>query len=835
MALNGLGLGLQLTATDLASPSFQRAGANLTGMQGKVKAFSAVAIKAFAAVLVAWTLLTGAFAAAKPFGEFNQQIVAVGAVTRATTSQLEALRDAAIEAGIKTQFSPKEAAQGLQELATAGQTAEQAIKTLTPVLDLAAGSLGQLGVGESAAAVVGTLNAYGLSAERAAEVTDKLLKTTQMTNFQARDFGVGLSKAAAAGGAFGQSLDDTLITIGLLRNRNIDASSASTAFREATRRLGSDTAVQNKLMKEGINVFDKSTGKMRALPDILLDIADATKTQTDEERNRLLASTLGARGLLAFAAVQKATYQSATKGALTGRDAIMAMREELGNAGGTAVEFRNKMLDTFEGQKTLLRGTLETLQVVAGEGLAQVLKPIVKTVTDALNSVIVFVRGLSPEMKLFIGRFVAGFAALGAGTAVVYALGIVFGFLASTLMPVVLLISGVALVVGALITSMRQSEFVATSFGESFGRVWQSVASWARVAWKAVKEFFGGIREGFTGEIKQLEPVFLGLQKALDGLATAMGTATDSTTGAGAAGKRIGAIFGKIAGVIIRVLTAAVEVVTGFITTLGKLDGGIKPVTDAFKDVSEEINATLRDLGLLNDAAGQGGSAWQTFGAILAYVFAEAAAVVGVVIRFIGKAIAAIATVIGGVVNIVAGILSGDWSRAWLGAKQVVFGVVKAIMAIVGAMLGAITGAIDRIAKLAGTDLGLEKTVRSALDSAEKATGSALGVTQPGKQTPAKPVDQDPASVFYAKQPGQLSPRELFGLDSAPPPAATASTSPGELREAVIAGASAAAKASPGGVTKATLQIDGDILGELMLKHGRAAANEGGVPVEVGG
>ena len=143
--------------------------------------------------------VAGALSLANAAGKFEQGLAAVGAVTRATTGDMKLLREAAIEAGIRTQFSPTEAVQGLQALATAGQTAEQSTRTLIPVLDLAAGSLGQLGVAQSAEAVVGTLNAYGMAAEEAAGVTDRLLRITQLTNFQTRDFEAGLSKAAATG------------------------------------------------------------------------------------------------------------------------------------------------------------------------------------------------------------------------------------------------------------------------------------------------------------------------------------------------------------------------------------------------------------------------------------------------------------------------------------------------------------------------------------------------------------------------------------------------------------------------------------------------------------
>src|SRR5690606_25523043 len=159
--------------------------------------------------------VAGALSLANAAGRFEQGLAAVGAVTRATTRELGMLRDAAIRAGIETQFSPDEAVAGLQSLATAGQTAEQATRTLIPVLDLAAGSLGQLGVAQAAEAVVGTLNAYGFAAEEASGVTDKLLRITQLTNFQTRDFEAGLSKAAATGAVFSQNLDDVLITMGL--------------------------------------------------------------------------------------------------------------------------------------------------------------------------------------------------------------------------------------------------------------------------------------------------------------------------------------------------------------------------------------------------------------------------------------------------------------------------------------------------------------------------------------------------------------------------------------------------------------------------------------------
>ena len=301
MGLRNMGLGFVFRARDFASAkmvgvqkSFNALDRTVTtGTDRMTSAFKqlGVGLGMFTAGAIA---VGGSLALADAAGKFEQGLAAVGAVTRATAQELDMLKNAAIEAGIQTQFSPTEAVEGLKSLATAGQTATQATKTLTPVLDLAAGSLGQLGVAQAAEAVVGTLNAYGMAASASAGITDKLLRVTQLTNFQTRDFEVGLSKAAAAGATFGQDLDDVLITMGLLRNRNIDASSSATAFRESVRRVGSETRAQTALMKAGIDIFDKQSGKMRSIVDIMSDFSSATNTMTDAERNRIITVAFGA-------------------------------------------------------------------------------------------------------------------------------------------------------------------------------------------------------------------------------------------------------------------------------------------------------------------------------------------------------------------------------------------------------------------------------------------------------------------------------------------------------------------------------------------------------------
>jgi len=519
MALNNMGLGFLFTAKNLASGKVRGLRNDFTGLRTDVDKTRASFTRniatmgaGIAGLAAGGLLLAGQFKLAKAAGEFEQGLAAVGAVTRATSAELKGLENAAIQAGIATQFSPKEAVEGLTSLATAGQSAQQATATLIPVLDLAAGSLGQLGVAGSAEAVVGTLNAYGIAAENAGAVTDKLLRTTQLTNFQAKDFSIGLAKAAAAGATFGQSLEDTLIVVGQLRNMNIEASSSATAYREATRRLAADQNAQAAVTKLGVDIYDKQTGAIRPMINVIQDMGLAMGDVTEKERNATIARAFGARGLLAFNAVMKATatriLPDGTKQTLKGADAIAHLRGELGKAGGTAKEFKERLLDTFQGQLTLARGSVQTFITVVGKDMATAIRPAVEKIIAVLNTLIVRWQALSQDTRDSIGRYIslAGVILMMGGAATLLAgalplLGRALGAVRVAALAVgrsfLALSVPIGVVVGAALL-IRQA------YMENLGGFADWVDGWVdriRLAWNGLTQIF--TQGGFSGAVRE--------------------------------------------------------------------------------------------------------------------------------------------------------------------------------------------------------------------------------------------------------------------------------------------------------------------------------------------
>jgi TP901 family phage tail tape measure protein len=256
----GATMGMMFTAKDLASATITKVDSNLKGLaatsEGTAAIYNASMAKIRKGVVGLSIAVVGLMAMAKvtkTYGEFQHTLASAGVIMSATTGEMRGLERAAIDAGIATQFSPREAAEGLQQLGASGMNAATSIQVLNPVLDLAAASMGQLGVGGAAEVTAGVLNSFSMSADRASSVADKLVVIASKSAFQYRDFGIAISQAGAQASSADQSFESMLATLGMLRNTNLQASAAATAYREAVRKLSGDKRTQKELSKLSIS------------------------------------------------------------------------------------------------------------------------------------------------------------------------------------------------------------------------------------------------------------------------------------------------------------------------------------------------------------------------------------------------------------------------------------------------------------------------------------------------------------------------------------------------------------------------------------------------------
>jgi hypothetical protein len=162
--------------------------------------------------------VVGAFALADKALAFEQAVATIAAVSGATATELAAAKEAALDAGIATQFSPTEATVGLKELAQAGFHATESTQLLLPVLDLAAGSLGELSPAQAAGLASQAMKAFGVSASDASVAVDRMLQAVNVFALNASELPQALGIASRGAQALHQNLSETLVALGLVKN-----------------------------------------------------------------------------------------------------------------------------------------------------------------------------------------------------------------------------------------------------------------------------------------------------------------------------------------------------------------------------------------------------------------------------------------------------------------------------------------------------------------------------------------------------------------------------------------------------------------------------------------
>ena len=104
--------------------------------------------------------------------DFEAQMSKVGAIAQASSSDLKAMTNEAVDLGAKTSKSASEVAKGMQELASLGFDAKQTMEAMPGVISASEASGAELAT--TAQVMASSINAFGLKASDATHVVDLL-------------------------------------------------------------------------------------------------------------------------------------------------------------------------------------------------------------------------------------------------------------------------------------------------------------------------------------------------------------------------------------------------------------------------------------------------------------------------------------------------------------------------------------------------------------------------------------------------------------------------------------------------------------------------------------
>jgi TP901 family phage tail tape measure protein len=317
--------------------------------------------------------------AVKVFADFEQSMANTFSVLGVTSAEMQKLTDYAREMGAVTVFNASQAADAMYYMASAGYKTDQIMGALKGTLDLAAAT--QYDLAETTRIVVGTLNAFNLSADQAGRISN--LFAASISNSQATMDRIGESMKIAAPltNSLGTSVEQLTANFGALYNAGVDASTAGTNVRQILTKLLNPTKdAREALAKFGLKVSDVSP-QLHTLTEIVGAFEKAgagAKDKTDE-----LVRIFDLRAVGAMSVLLK-----------TGSEALFDMEREITGT-AKASSMAEMQINTLKGSIELFQSEAEEIAITIGQKLV----PIIRGFVDFLTGLVTWFNKLNPTVQ----------------------------------------------------------------------------------------------------------------------------------------------------------------------------------------------------------------------------------------------------------------------------------------------------------------------------------------------------------------------------------------------------------------------------------------------------
>lgn len=352
----------------------------LSALGSKVGSAGTAIATAFGGAAIAGIagLTAGLAASVATAATFEAKMSAISAVSGATASEMDALREKALQLGADTSFSASEAAEGINELIKAGVSVGDVIGGgAAAALSLAAA--GGLSVAESAEIASNAMNVFSLKGADVGHVADVIAGAANASAIDVHDFGMSLAASGAVAATVGIGFDDLGTAIAVMGQAGIKGSDAGTSLKTMLLNLTPATDKQLAVAKElgivtadGANKFFDAEGKAKSLADISGVLQKATAGLTEQQKLQALQTLFGTDAIRAAAIMAKA-----------GSEGFTEMATSIGKV--TAEAVAAERLNNLKGDVEQLTGSLETAGIKIGTAFLPGLRSIVQGSTEIVN------------------------------------------------------------------------------------------------------------------------------------------------------------------------------------------------------------------------------------------------------------------------------------------------------------------------------------------------------------------------------------------------------------------------------------------------------------------
>lgn len=353
-------------------------GSTLKSVQSQIKTVAKVSAAAVGAVATAVAgVTTAAIKTGKEFENSMSQVAATMGIDKATKDGLknyQTLETAAKEMGESTAFTASEAAEGLNYLALAGYSADQAATALPYTLKLA--GAGAMDLADASDMVTDAMSALNLEAnnKNLSTFSDQLAKSASTTNTNVKQLDEAILTVGGTAANLKGGTAELNTALGILANNGIKGAEGGTHLRNMLLSLESPTdAAAKQLEKLGVNVYD-AKGNLRSLNDIFSDVQKSTKGMTNQQVDGILATLFNKRDLASARAMMKAAGDDFSK-----------IEKTISDSAGACDQMYKTQLDNLEGDLALFTSALQGLGIEVYENIGGGVREGVQLATECIG------------------------------------------------------------------------------------------------------------------------------------------------------------------------------------------------------------------------------------------------------------------------------------------------------------------------------------------------------------------------------------------------------------------------------------------------------------------
>ena len=598
------------------------------------------------------------------------------------------------------------------QLLSAGVKASDVTQTLSVVARGA--KAGFTDEAKAADVVTTVLNSYGMSADQAGSVMDKLIMTQNKGKTTLDELSQSLGQVAAMSAQSGVSFDDLSAAIATMTAQGVKTPEAMTGLKALISGIVKPSEQAKKAFQAMGIEFGESALKSKGLSGMLKEIAEKTGMSGDA------LSQL-------FSSVEA---QNAFKAAAGDLDKFGENLDAVKNSAGTADEAFQKM-DASPAQQ--MAKAMREVQD-ASMDLGAVLAPYITRTAQAIKAAVKWWKSLSDGQREALVKI----AALTAASSVSFiAFGKAIRFVGGTLGTVnkgLLAVSKAGGIGKAIAKEIPMLSTAGKAIARFSGLPMQMLKSFANFN----ARFAAGIRQFPTSIVGAFQKIPSALSSFVGSIGGGLRKGLSFFTQFGSKikmipriimmafrGLRFASIFTPM-GAAIFILTALVGVMithwkqiktavtvamnhvkAAVMPTFEKMQGAFSKVGKAVSKLQHVWSAAMSAItGDTSDNSGIITGVLNGLVAFIGWIFETAIQIVATAITVIANTIAGIVNIIADVVGMIKAIANGDWTQAWEYFKDIFVTIVDTIEEYFGTIIGGIVDKIHEVGNAAKSLLG---------------------------------------------------------------------------------------------------------------------------------